>query len=225
MQGKHRSLFAAIASGKFTYLLASMCLLLVLSPFLSNILWAELATDIILSLLFFSAIYAVKRDNPLFMVEVVLGVLLVLLGWWYHFTLNSMAALLTTLTGAAFFVLMAISIVLFVFKTDAVTGDTIAGAVCAYLLLGLAWAHMFALLETLNPDALKNLPVAQQGSRDLGPFIYFSFITLTTLGYGDIVPDTPPAGALAALEAVTGQLYLTVLVARLVGLYGTIRPR
>ena len=78
----------------------------------------------------------------------------------------------------------------------------------------------FAVLETLNPQTLENLVLAKGGVSDLGPFMYFSFITLTTLGYGDIVPGTPPAQFLAAFEAVTGQLYLTVLVARLVGLYG-----
>lgn len=224
MQRQHRSIFFAIASGQFTYLLVSMGLLFVLSPFLTGIVWAEATTDVFLTLLFLSAIYAVKRDHPLFTVEAGLAVLLVVLRWWYHFTLDSTLALLTTLTGALFFVLVAISIIVFVFKVDTVTGDTIAGSVCAYLLLGLAWAYIFALLAALNPDALKNFP-APRSSEDLGPFIYFSLITLTTLGYGDIVPATAPARALAAFEAVTGQLYLTVLVARLVGLYGAVRPR
>jgi voltage-gated potassium channel len=223
MQRKHRSIFLAIAAGKFTYLLVSMGLLLVLSPFLSGILWAQLATDIIFSLLFFSAIYAVKRRQRLFVVEAALAVLVVLLRWWYHFTLDSMIAVLATASGTIFFVLIAISIIVFVFEAETVTGDIISGSVCAYLLVGLAWAHIFALLEGLNPETLKNLHLIQQGTGDLEPFIYFSFVTMTTLGYGDIVPGTPPAHSLAAFEALTGQLYLTVLVARLVGLYG--RPR
>lgn len=224
MQQNRPSILLAIAAGKFTYLLVSMALLLVLSPFLSGIFWAEVATDIILSLLFFSAIYAVRAQHALFVVEATLAVLVVGLRWWQHLTPDPIIALLATAVGTLFFILVAISMIAFVFRADAVTGDTISGSVCAYLLLGLGWAHVFALLETLNPGSLRNLQSAAQGPADLNPFIYFSFVTLTTLGYGDIVPATPPAHSLAVCEAVVGQLYLTVLVARLVGLYRLGRP-
>jgi len=72
--------------------------------------------------------------------------------------------------------------------------------------LGVAWGHIFALLQILNPQTL-NIAIAPRGASDLEPFLYFSFVTLTTLGYGDFVPGTAPAKFLAVFEAVMGQIY------------------
>lgn len=221
MVNSRGSFFAKIAAGKFTYLLTSMGLLLVLSPFLSGILWAEVATDVIFTALLFSAICAVHREGPLFMIQLILAVLTVSLRWWYQLTYEPTISLWASVTGAVFFVLIAVSIITFVFKVTGVTVDTIAGSICAYLLLGIAWSHIFALLQHLNPQTL-NIAIEPRGASDLEPFLYFSFVTLTTLGYGDLVPGTAPAQFLAVFEAVIGQIYLTVLVARLVGLYGRV---
>ena len=94
------------------------------------------------------------------------------------------------------------------------------------MLVGLAWAFLFSLLEVLQPGSF-NLPelsaepldLAAMEVRRLSVFMYYSLVTLTTLGYGDITPVTPLARNLAAFEAVMGQLYIAILVARLVGLH------
>jgi hypothetical protein len=102
-----------------------------------------------------------------------------------------------------------------------VTIDTIAGAACAYTLLALVWGSIYVLLEFLRPGSF-SIPAAWRmgASGDLGPaLVYFSFVTLTTVGYGDITPVWPGAGGLAAAEAVVGQLYLAITIARLVGLH------
>ena len=95
--------------------------------------------------------------------------------------------------------------------------NRIAGAVCVYILLGLAWAVLYLLLAlTLGDDAFKGL--SGTGFHELWPqLLYFSFVTLTTLGYGDISPLVPIAGTLAYLEAIIGQLYVAILIAGLVG--------
>jgi hypothetical protein len=107
-----------------------------------------------------------------------------------------------------------------------VTLDRISGAVCVYLFLGLTWGSLFLLVELVAPGSMSvpaSGPVAAevlQHGRDVGGnFSYFSFVTLTTLGYGDILPVSRLARVLAWLEAVVGQLYLTVLVAALVGMH------
>jgi hypothetical protein len=97
-----------------------------------------------------------------------------------------------------------------------VTTDTIQGAVGGYLLLGMVWSHAFALLEHLEPGSFQ-LPPGEAEER-FGRLIGFSFTTLTTLGYGYIHPVTVRAEALANAEAVTGVLYLGILISRLVGL-------
>lgn len=105
-----------------------------------------------------------------------------------------------------------------------VTSDRVAGAISVYFLLGLLWSVVYGLVSAVNPDAFIGMepfdleePSAQQG------FTYFSFVTLTTLGYGDMSPVSPMARMLAWLEAVFGQLYLAVTIARLVSLEVTHR--
>ena len=97
------------------------------------------------------------------------------------------------------------------FKSHRITSDIIVGGICIYLLIGVLWTIFFTLLIDVDANA-----VAHKGVQSL---YYFSFTTLTTLGYGDIVPASDFAKVLTTMEAIIGQIYLTVFVARLVGLH------
>jgi len=109
------------------------------------------------------------------------------------------------------------------FRTERISADTIAASVCIYLLLGVLWAWAYSVVAVVwpgsfnfaFPDETSTLRFGGSGSAYA---LYYSFVTMTTLGYGDIVPATAPARILAILQAITGQIYLTILVARLVGL-------
>lgn len=108
-----------------------------------------------------------------------------------------------------------------VFSERRVTTNIILGAVCVYLLIGIVWGMGFALLDTVMPQSF-SVPSGNMVSvldSLMRNFIYYSFATLTTLGYGDIAPVSIPARYFSVLEAVTGQVYLSVLVARLVGVH------
>lgn len=94
--------------------------------------------------------------------------------------------------------------------------NKIIGSYCIYLLLGIIWSIFYMVLAELRPDAIHGLPTGDL-FETLPNLLYFSFVTLTTVGYGGITPTTPLAHFLASMEAVTGQFYLTVLVASLVG--------
>jgi len=142
-----------------------------------------------------------------------------------------------------FFVYVAFVTLRWTLKRTEVDVETIYGAVSVYLLMALIWAFAYYLLSATDPASLKypdgDSFGAVQASRTTdsaetaggpwdwrevsvtaqGTMIYFSFVTLTTLGYGDIHPTSEAARILAMLEAVLGQLYLVILVARLVGLY------
>lgn len=96
-----------------------------------------------------------------------------------------------------------------------VTIDTIIGGVCIYVILGLLWFLLYQAIYTLDPNAF-SFSVQR---RDIHHLAYFSFTTLTTLGYGDIIPLSRLAMFLAGLEAVLGQMYSVIFIARLVGLY------
>ena len=106
-----------------------------------------------------------------------------------------------------------------VFSKGRMTPDRVAGAIAVYLLLGLLWALVYGMVSSTDPDAFKGLAsfsLEESGAQQ--DFIYFSFVTLTTLGYGDMSPVSPFAKTLAWFEAVFGQLYLAVTIARLVSL-------
>jgi hypothetical protein len=111
-----------------------------------------------------------------------------------------------------------------VLRTDRITGDTINGAICVYLLLGLGWSHAYALLDAIEPGSftVSTESVATSAHAFEG-FIGYSFVTLTTLGYGNVVPLTPRGESLAIAEAITGQLYLAVLLARFVAMEIAVR--
>jgi hypothetical protein len=98
-------------------------------------------------------------------------------------------------------------------KKGPITAYRIQGAIAVYLLLGLAWAHTYDLIEYLSPGAFTGTIT---DSARFSSWMYFSFVTLATLGYGDITPMHPVARSLAVAEAITGQLYLAILIARLV---------
>ncbi|MHC4548275.1 MAG: potassium channel family protein [Planctomycetota bacterium] len=102
-------------------------------------------------------------------------------------------------------------------RVERVTTDVLSSAVSGYLLLGILWALVYALLFHLDPTSLGGIE-SHQGGQDPSEFFYFSFVTLTTLGYGDIAPTGSLARTAASVEAVVGQLYLAVMIARLVGL-------
>ncbi|WDQ17824.1 potassium channel family protein [Rhodopirellula sp. P2] len=108
-----------------------------------------------------------------------------------------------------------------VFGEGPIDASRIIGAVSIYFLLGLLWAFLYTLAELIQPGSFL-FPVANtesiQNTRLISEFIYFSNVTLTTLGYGDVVPLSRPAKMLAVLQAMLGQLYVAIVIARMVGL-------
>ena len=101
---------------------------------------------------------------------------------------------------------------------DQVTLDTIAGAAAVYMLIGLIWASGYLLLEHLRPGSFVIPDDWRLPGNVVGPaLVFFSYVTLTTVGYGDIRAAGPAAGGLAIAEAIVGQLFLAITIARLVG--------
>jgi hypothetical protein len=134
-------------------------------------------------------------------------------------------AVIQYLFAGAFFGYAMWVMLLDIFTSRRVTFNTVCASLCVYLLLGVVWALAYSMVDVLNPAAFtwtvsaREPPRAWRVGKGDGAILYFSFATLTTLGYGDIIPTSPFSRMLATLEAITGQLYLTVLVARLVGMH------
>ena len=137
------------------------------------------------------------------------------LGWWSNL---KAASALAAILFVALAILAAIASLRFALKSQHANGERLTAALSTYLLAG----HMFGVCYwqveqwRVGSFAVGGAPVSA-GTLDLPTCVYFSFVTLATLGYGDIVPLTPTARGLAVTEAIIGQLYLAVLVARLVG--------
>lgn len=100
---------------------------------------------------------------------------------------------------------------------DEVNANRFAGAVCIYMLMGLIWASIYAFLHLLDPGAFTGLPPAGEDATPFLDLLYYSYVTLTTLGFGDITPATRIANAFTYLEAISGVMYVAILVASLVG--------
>ena len=112
------------------------------------------------------------------------------------------------------------SFVVGILRARQVTSNLICAALCLYLFIGLLWGSIFAFVESLFPGSFSGALLNNAASPEefVHSFVYFSYITLTTLGYGDILPQTQGATALCQAEAILGQFFVAVLVARLVAL-------
>lgn len=112
------------------------------------------------------------------------------------------------------------SVMHYVLRARIITRDQIFAGVCMYIMLGFAFGAVFYLLNILDPNsfAVSNQILAGRSTPDL---MYFSFVTLATLGYGDITPSTNIARSLAVVEALVGMLYIAVFMARLVSMRST----
>ena len=106
------------------------------------------------------------------------------------------------------------------------TRDRMLAAICLYLVLGITYAVAHALLWHLDHDAFKFTEGYDPISFDrFGDFLYYSFVTITTLGYGDITPSSRIAKSLAILEAITGTLYIVLVISRLAALYNPLQQK
>jgi len=202
---------------RFLYLLIALVAFVTLVPVLEELGYEGMIFTIFLSTILLSAAYAASESRGYFIVASMLAGPAFVLRWINDFMgspwLEFVAGVLTVL----FLLLVAALILSHVLKAERVSREKIFGALSVYLIFGVVWALLFMMVDFLVPGSFRY----GEGVRTGAEMVYYSFVTLTTLGYGDIVPVSPSARALATLEALTGQLYLTVLVARLVGLHIT----
>jgi hypothetical protein len=140
------------------------------------------------------------------------------LDWAAHFEHQTSLRILDNLVRLAFALLLAVIVTVQVLRTGNVTHHRVQGAICVYLLAGLAWSCAFDILWVLDHTAFRVTEVNNAVAARTGMLRYFSFATLTTLGYGDILPVSPIARSLATSEALFGQLYPAVMIARLISL-------
>ena len=205
---------------RFRILLVSLLLLLAVEPLAVHGSPFEPLFGIALSLVILSGLISMQYDRVLLGIAVLLGAPVLISRWVGSFLPSVPSPLIQALIPIFFFVFFTVFLLRAVVICDEVTGDVIAGALSVYLLLGEAWSLVYQSLATVDPSAFTaGSAIASAGGLDRMDFVYYSFITLATVGYGDITPVAPVAQSFAYAEAVTGVLYVAVLVARLVSAY------
>ncbi len=201
-------------------LLILLCLilgLLVLVPILNRFVTARVFLDIFLTAIVISMSYTISNKKGYIAAGVLLAIVMLASLWLQYYYQNKEILAIGMIAGALFIGLVIASILVFLFKSEDVNREVIYAAILLYLLAALLWAFVFTFLELVDPASF-NIDLSQPQSYLL-VFQYYSFVTITTLGYGDIIPVTEVAKAFSVLEAVVGQLYLVVAVAWLVGMY------
>ena len=175
---------------------------------------ARFYSDIAFSLVLISGVAIAWGQRKLFLLAGFIGSAAVAVRWMAYFTPTPVLQLWAD--GWTLVAILVIAMVLLfqVFRNGPVTHSRIQGAIAVYLLYGVGWAHAYHITELLHPGSFN--PAGAMST--VSDYAYFSFVTLSTLGYGDITPVRPIARSLSVGESLAGQLYLAVLVARLVAM-------
>jgi len=214
---KFHDFLQAFSTAPFFILLILILLMLILPPFMDDWVSTRILLDVFLTAILIALISAIRSNRTQVIIGVILALPLIITTWASHFVLITSFGLITQIFTALFFGFAAVNILRRMLKQQEVTRETIFSAIVAYLLIGLMWAFLYMLVEKLAPGSFA-FPDTDLRTTAMH-FEYFSFVTITTLGYGDILPVTNKASSLAMLEALVGQIYLVVLVAWLVGMH------
>ena len=187
-----------------TALLLSLVFLLMVVPFAEALWFAEWLLRAGITAVLISAAVATIRRRELMLAGLFVAAIATPLSWATLFVHQPHLFLGSCILESLFFAVMAVLIVNSVFRKHLASVHSIFGAISAYLLLGLAWAVLYWGLGNIGEQSL------------LGDTLYFSVVTLTSLGYGDITPVTPVTQTLTWMQSVVGQFYMAVLVALMV---------
>jgi len=211
--GKLASHFWSPQRGPYALLILLFLIAFVIPPLLSARIVMPLILQTAFWLIIVAGAFNVSSRRSIRLLAVTTAMLSIALPW-----LGRKFSGGTIIEVDIFLSLMMLSIfALLTIQSFLVTGrdwaHRVAAAVAVYLLLGLIWARLYEVVELLAPGAFR---IPESESLSSAGFVYFSFVTLATLGYGDLTPVNIVARNLAVLEAITGQLYLVILISRLV---------
>lgn len=199
-------------------LLVSLVMIIGGLPFAVNSDWLSGAYAVLMTAVILSGLWGISHRRRLFWIVSPVGTLAVLMLWLSFVTQSVLVAATSFSMGLIVVVLVGVVVLADIVQSPRITASSVSGGVAGYLLMGLAWAYSFALLELFAPGSfLRRGDALAGGERGLQELLYYAFVALSTLGFGDITPVTPPAEGFSILASVTGQLYIAILIAALVG--------
>ena len=196
-------------------MLISLLLLVAIHPFLeegaiARAVFLAFSTGVLLS-----AAYAVSHTKRSLAVALLLAMPAIVMGWSHLFVQTHTLHLISVTLFMLFYTYTLLLVLRHVLSVQEVTADEIYGALSVYILIGFVWGLGYGVLERLVPGSFHS-EVHGLGSADL---IYYSFITLMTVGYGDMYPVSPIARSLSVIEAMVGIIFIAVFISRLVGMH------
>lgn len=213
--------------GRYGSLLVALILLMVMQPTVDS-QFGKYLLETMFVVVLLTGLRVLEIKKSLFGFEVLLLLVSLVLNAVGGFTGNEAVFFIGIACRVIFMILVSLIILIDLFRGREVSGDTLAGSVCLYLMLAVIWGYIFLLIEFMVPGSFSFTQgqerMALWLSQEFFPFFYFSLVTITTVGYGDMSPVTTEAQTFATLEAIIGQVYLTILVARLVGMYLANQP-
>jgi voltage-gated potassium channel len=195
------------------------------APFVEKLPHGDFIDGGLLTLVLVSGVLAVGSDRKTLWLAGILVAPVIIGRWMNQFHPGLVAHEIFIVAGLVFIVFLIAHLLRFILRAPRVTSEVLCAGISTYLLLGMLWMFAYLLVAELVPGAF-SFSTGPESSQALSAFnaYYFSFITLCTVGYGDVVPVSHVARMLATMEAITGTLFMAVLIARLVALYSTRPP-
>jgi hypothetical protein len=201
-------------------LLVALVLLFVVTPFVEDLKHGAIIEVFLLALVLISGILAIGARGRTLWIAGLLSATALAARCTPHFSLHIVAIWVFHVAALLFLGYIVLHLLRFVLCAPRANAEVLSAAIAVYLLFGLAWALNYRLVALLSPDAF-TFSTGSETVRTMSSFnaFYFSFVVLSTVGFGDITPTSSVARMLTVTEAMTGMFYVTVLIARLVGMY------
>lgn len=205
---------------KYQMLMTVSLALLLGYPFMVATHFGELLLDTLTNLVFFAALIAVSRHKAVLRLAIFLLCPALVLTWLPLIKEPALQYLVEMSFTAMYVSYVTWQIFVEVFNQRIIRRDTLFGAICVYLLLGLLWSYFYLLLLYATPDAFSLDPTLLANSGELSAnLLYFSYTTLTTVGYGDIIPVSLMARSIVTIEQIIGVFYIAIMISRLVSMH------
>jgi hypothetical protein len=220
-EGLRKHLAGHARDNSFMLMLIGTILLLLVFPFLHGTFLLRLARGFLILALFFPTVYAHGRHTGRLILTATLFTVSLGTFVWELATWSKQAEAWHSAANTCYFFVLAYILIRYVAAQDAVSRNVVSATLVVYVMLAFAWTFLYDFVETLQPGSFTRATIPGGEPNQRVVFFYFSMITITTVGFGDVVPVSPMARMLTTTEALVGQLYLVAAVALVVGLRAT----
>jgi len=205
--------------GPCTYLLLALLGLILFFPYAGGGATGRILLATLFSLVLVGGAYAIGRDRRTLIAGFGLATLAIALQWTAILSADETLFRLAGIFYILFLVLTICEVLRYLLKKGPVTADKLHGALAGYIMIAILWAFIYALVEAFTPGSFSFPQANAADPHAMFRLIYFSFTTLTTVGYGDITPVTDQARSFVMIEEFLGVFFVGILIARLAGLY------